>query len=112
MTAASRVLENPFLVLGLAPSASRMEIEREAQKLLGMIELGLADAATYETPLGRRPRTAELVRTAVATLRDPVKRLAAELWVPTSAAAPEPPRPQDGVPGWDDAMAKLGWRGP
>ncbi|MCA9676301.1 MAG: hypothetical protein KC464_14785, partial [Myxococcales bacterium] len=68
---AARVVENPFLVLGLAPTATRMEIEREAGKLLGMLELGLAAAATYATPLGPRPRTPELVRTAAATLRDP-----------------------------------------
>jgi hypothetical protein len=112
MTAASRVLENPFLVLGLPPSASRIEIEREAQKLLGMLELGFAAAKTYPTPLGPHERTAELVRAAVATLRDPARRLAAELWaraahVPSEAAPAEPP-----ADGWPDALAKLGWRAP
>jgi hypothetical protein len=53
-----RVSENPFHVLGVAPTATRMEIEREAQKLLGMIELGFAAALTYQTPLGPRTRTA------------------------------------------------------
>ena len=114
MSAAARVIENPFLVLGLAPSATRMEIEREAQKLLGMIELGLAAAATYETPLGPRPRTAELVRAAVATLRDPARRLAAELWHP--AAHPER-APEGGeskgdtaaLAPWPAALSRSGW---
>jgi hypothetical protein len=109
-----RVTENPFLVLGLARTATRMEIEREAQKLLGMLELGLAAAATYHTPLGPRPRTHELVRAAAALLRDPVRRLAAELWIaPAHSARPEPgpggaeskaPAP------WPDALARAGWR--
>jgi hypothetical protein len=75
-----KVAENPFFVLGLAADASRIEIEREAQKLLGMLELGFAGAATYATPVGPRPRTPELVRAAVAALRDPYQRLVAELW--------------------------------
>jgi hypothetical protein len=77
---ASSIVDNPFLVLGLSPDVSRIEIEREAQKLLGMLELEFADAQTYATPLGPRPRTAEAVRAAVAALRDPYQRLVAELW--------------------------------
>jgi hypothetical protein len=77
---ANSIVDNPFLVLGLPPDVSRIEIEREAQKLLGMIELGFADALVYKTPLGPRPRTAESVRAAVAALRDPYQRLVAELW--------------------------------
>ena len=76
----SRVIDNPFFILGLSCDASRIELEREAQKLLGMIELGFPGALTYATPLGPRPRTAEAVRAAVATLRDPYQRLLAELW--------------------------------
>jgi hypothetical protein len=71
---------NPFYVLGVAPEASRMEVEREAQKLLGMLELGFAAARVYATPVGDKPRTAELVRAAVAALSDPYQRLVAELW--------------------------------
>ena len=74
------VEDNPFFVLGLPADTSRIEIEREAQKLLGMLELGFAEAKTYPTPLGSRPRTPELVRAAVAALRDPYRRLNAELW--------------------------------
>ena len=69
------IAENPFYVLGVAPDASRIEIEREAQKLLGMLELDFAEVRTYATPVGPRPR------------------LVAELWArhappSTSEAAP------------------------
>lgn len=103
--------DNPFFVLGLAPDASRIEIEREAQKLLGMLELAFADAQAYQTPLGPQPRTAEAVRAAVAVLRDPYRRLVAELWArnappPRPAAAP-PPNDQPTRPG---LRRSLGWR--
>ena len=105
------VRDNPFFVLGVAPDASRIEIEREAQKLLGMLELGFADAQTYATPLGPQPRTAEAVRAAVAALRDPYRRLVAELWArhapPSVAAAPEPAEP---APMRAGLRRALGWR--
>jgi len=105
------VRDNPFFVLGVAPDASRIEIEREAQKLLGMLELGFADAQTYRTPLGPQPRTAEAVRAAVAALRDPYRRLVAELWArhapPSVAAAPGPAEAAPAHPGLRRA---LGWR--
>jgi hypothetical protein len=105
------IADNPFFVLGIAPDASRIEIEREAQKLLGMLELDFADARTYQTPLGPRARTAEAVRAAVAALRDPYRRLVAELWArnappPRPAAPPEPVAPAT-RPGLRRA---LGWR--
>ncbi len=90
-TAASKLADNPFYVLGVSVDASRIEVEREAQKLLGMIELGFEAMATYDTPLGPRARTAELVRAAVAALRDPYRRLVAELW------ARHAPQPQVGA---------------
>ena len=91
-----RVAENPFYVLGVAPDATRAEIEAEGQKLLGMLELGLAGARSYRSPLGESPRTAEDVRRALAELRDPARRLEHELWarLPARAEAPEaPPAP-------------------
>ena len=103
---------NPFFVLGVAPDASRIEIEREAQKLLGMLELGFAEAQTYATPSGPQPRTPEAVRAAVAALRDPYRRLVAELWarhappVVTTRAA-EPAAEPTSLPGTRRA---LGWR--
>jgi hypothetical protein len=103
-----RVAENPFYVLGLSPDASRIEVEREAQKLLGMLELGFAAAETYATPLGPRERTPELVRAAVATLRDPYQRLVAELWA-RHAPAPREERERD-QPAANGLRRALGWR--
>jgi hypothetical protein len=107
------VEDNPFFVLGLPPDTSRIEIEREAQKLLGMLELGFADAKTYRTPLGPRPRTPELVRAAVAALRDPYRRLVAELWArhapPARDDAPHASRVVDDQPR-TGLRRRLGWR--
>jgi len=106
-----KLADNPFFVLGLSTEASRIEVEREAQKLLGMLELGFAGAATYATPLGPRPRTPELVRAAVAALRDPYRRLVAELWARHAPAAqPEPPAPDEPPPVRDGLRRALGWR--
>ena len=46
-----------------------------------MLAAGLAAAASYATPLGSRERTPEMVRSALAELRDPARRLAHEWWV-------------------------------
>jgi hypothetical protein len=112
MTAA-RIVENPFFVLGISPDASRIELEREAQKLLGMLELGFAGSQTYATPLGPRPRTAEMVRAAVAALRDPYTRLVAELWARHAPPLREvaPPANDTRVPAPPPVLrSKLGWR--
>jgi hypothetical protein len=122
--ATARLRENPFFVLGVPVTASRIEIEREAGKLLGMLELGLAPAQRYASPLGWHPRTPDLVRAAVATLRDPRRRLLAEAWARHLTVVAEPP-PAEGAaaeadalddrdapaPGWEDARARLGWAG-
>jgi hypothetical protein len=119
--------ENPFFVLGVTVEASRIEVEREAQKLLGMLELAFPEARTYATPLGPRARTAELVRAAVAALRDPYRRLVAELWARhapapaggTASDAPQGPDTRDARDARDasaPARARpglrraLGWR--
>lgn len=120
--AAARLRENPFFVLGVPVTASRVEIEREAQKLLGMLELGLAPASRYASPLGWHPRTSDLVRAAAATLRDPRRRLLAEAWarhVKVVTDAADDKAIDDVVfddldapaPGWEDARARLGWSG-
>jgi hypothetical protein len=105
------IADNPFFVLGVTAEASRIEVEREAQKLLGMLELGFAEARTYETPVGPRERTAEMVRAAVAALRDPYRRLVAELWArhapPPRAAAPARDGP---APTREGLRRALGWR--
>lgn len=105
--------DNPFFVLGLPPDTSRIEIEREAQKLLGMLELGFVDAKTYRTPVGPRARTAELVRAAVAALRDPYRRLVAELWArhapPTRDDVPATTHVTEEAPR-TGLRRRLGWR--
>ncbi len=40
--------DDPFAVLGVAVTATTREIEREAQKLLGMLELGFAEGRTRD----------------------------------------------------------------
>ena len=105
------IADNPFFVLGVTAEASRIEVEREAQKLLGMLELGFEQARTYATPLGPRQRTAEMVRAAVAALRDPYRRLVAELWArhaPPPAA--EAPTREAAEPSHDGLRRALGWR--
>jgi hypothetical protein len=110
-TSAARILDNPFFVLGLSPDASRIELEREAQKLLGMLELGFAAAQTYATPLGPRPRTAEAVRAAVAALRDPYQRLVAELWARHAPPIVETAPASVAEPAASPVTRKsLGWR--
>jgi hypothetical protein len=106
----ARLKENAFHVLGLRPTCTRMEVEREGQKLLAMLELGLAEAAHYDTPVGRMPRTAESVRAAMATLRDPATRLQHALWawLPPTAAS-QTPASEEAAP-WAEAPVRLGWR--
>jgi hypothetical protein len=107
----ANLADNPFFVLGVGPDISRIEVEREAQKLLGMLELGFAEARSYATPLGPRQRTAEMVRAAVAALRDPYRRLLAELWARHAPpAATEPPAAEPAPPTHDGLRRALGWR--
>ncbi len=111
--ARQRLAENPFYILGVETGAARAVIEREGQKLLGMLELGLSAAMTYATPLGMRPRDADQVRWALSELRDPGRRLGHELW----ALLPGTPLPSlsEALPheptGWPEAPVALGWKG-
>ena len=75
-----RYLANPFLVLELPPEAPREEVERQGAKLLSLLAASVAGADTYDTPVGLRARTPELVRGALAELRDPARRLIHEWW--------------------------------
>jgi hypothetical protein len=115
-----RFRDNPFYVLGLRPNATRAEMEREGQKLLGMLELGIQSASRYATPVGPFERTADVVRRAMAELRDPERRLEHELWArlepgagadvdPASNGAPARSRPRAEAP-WPGALSLLGWR--
>lgn len=85
-----RIAENPFYVLGVSSTATRTELEREGNKLLSMLQLGLKEAKTYRSPLGARPRTEEMVREAMAELRDPKRRLVHELLASLPASTPVP----------------------
>ena len=105
------IADNPFFILGLAADASRIEIEREAQKLLGMLELDFIDAKSYATPLGPQTRTPELVRAAVAALRDPYRRLVAELWARHAPAMrPGPPAPPNAPAAMPGFRKQMGWK--
>jgi hypothetical protein len=120
VSSVGRIAENPFYILGLPPGCARAEVEREGQKLLGMLELKLSAAQTYQTPLGPQPRTIEQVRQAMAELRDPEKRLAHELWArlpattaPATAESPATERPTPARPRkdpWEKALIAFGWR--
>ena len=110
----SRIADNPFYVLGLPPDCSRLEIEREGQKLLGMLEVGLSAARVYRSPLGEHQRTADKVREAMAELRVPERRLQHELW---ARLAPDHLGPGDAsgedegrAPRFAGAGARFGWR--
>lgn len=108
------IQRNPFHVLELEPTCSRIEAERHGQKLLGMLELEIEAASRYPSPVGMRERTSEDVRHALAELRDPVRRLQAELWyvridaVPADAGGPAIAEPQKAA--WTDALALHRWR--
>ena len=104
-----RITENPFYVLGLGRDCSRHEFEREGQKLLSMLALGLSEAARYLTPFGPRPRTPELVRRAMAELRDPKRRLVHELLAALPPTSVAPPRIGADHEQWGAAPAVFGY---
>jgi hypothetical protein len=96
---------NPFLVLGVTPAASRLEVERAGQKLLAQLVIGAASSLTYASPSGPRPRDEALVRQALAALRDPQQRIWLEFWADGANDAPAP----EALPAWREAHASIGW---
>lgn len=100
---------NPFFVLGVPPSATRSEVERAGQKLLALLAVGNTAAQRCETPLGPLERDADLVRNALAELRDPSARVAHELW---ATLAPGEPSSETHEPGWEQAVSAISVRGP
>lgn len=98
---------NPFFVLGLEPTASRTEVERAGQKLLGQLGLGLESARRTDTPWGPAERDEASVRAALAELRDPARRAAAELW----AREPTGEAPDEMDHSFAAAKRAFGWRG-
>jgi hypothetical protein len=115
--ARERLAHNPFYVLELRPDCSRAEVERAGQKWLGMLELDLSSARAYRSPLGMHRRSPELVRIAMAELRDPNRRLLHELWAtlePSSEAEAEASTASEPPPELADlspfpALAALGF---
>jgi len=112
-----RLADNPFYVLGLRPECGRLDVEREGTKLLGMLELGLKSAASYMTPLGPQPRTADKVRVAMSELRSPERRLLHEFWAvlpprPEPPRPQPPPRPEHDLDAFAAAFAVHGWERP
>lgn len=101
-------LRNPFFVLEAPADASLMELERTAQKLLRLLELGAKSALHCETPLGPIARDAHLVRAAISALRDPKRRATAELHAQLGAFRPKVPEPR--LAPWLNAKAVIGWR--
>jgi hypothetical protein len=99
---------NPFFLLGLGTQASRTEAERAGQKLLGLLAVGSASAARYETPFGSAVRDADAVRQAMAFLRDPEERVGCELWADVRRRAAEPPG-KSVQAAWTGARRAIGW---
>jgi hypothetical protein len=113
--AVARWKTNPFFALGLDPKCSQADVERAGQKLLALLAIGSAGAKRFATPVGEMERTEDIVRAAMAELRDPDKRIGHELWariaiVPSAPASgkkeDDPARP------WPEAMIAIRWRGP
>ena len=122
--AARHFVDNPFYVLALPVTASRIEVERAAQRWLAMLELGLSSAESSATPIGDQPRTTDGVRRAAAELRDPERWIEHELWarLPPRAVAgivdaeTRPTHPAAAAESafhaagpWAEALSALGW---
>lgn len=100
--------DNPFFVLEISTTASRMEVERAAQKLLAQLAIGVASVQSYRTPFGAQQRDEAKVRGALSALRDPEQRALYELWAEEASAEREAAT----LPGWAGALRSIGWRGP
>ncbi len=101
--------QNPFFVLELETSATRVEVERAGQKLLALLAVKNEAARHCTTPLGPIVRDEDSVRKALAALRDPNARVVHELWAKLTFDAPAPDA--IGEPGWDEAPAAIGFLG-
>jgi hypothetical protein len=106
-----QLANNPFFILELPTSATRMEVERAGQKLLAQLAIQVASVKSYRTPFGVAVRDEDKVRVALAALRNPEERALHELWASDDmrsvSEALAPPLPE-----WPTAMRSIGWRGP
>lgn len=89
---------SPFRVLGVSTAATRPEVERAAQKLLALCAVRAAPTVDGV------PLTEDIVREALAMLRDPRSRLEAELTALASGST-HPIAPPTALGTW------LGWGG-
>jgi hypothetical protein len=101
---------NPFFLLEVSTRASRTEVERAGQRLIGLLAVGSASAARYDTPLGPAIRDADAVRQALATLRDPNERAIQELWAEVAPSRNETWTAPAAQP-WETARRALGRSG-
>jgi len=100
---------NPFFVLEVPTQASRTEVERAGQKLLGLLALGAAGADRYDTPFGPAARDADAVRRALATLRDPHERVMHELLAHVATEVGGKPSAPT-TKAWEEAARAIGWK--
>jgi hypothetical protein len=105
--ASAHLAENPFFVLELPPTATRAEIERTGQRLLAELSLERESSRAYRTPVGRMERTPDAVRTAVAELRDPARRLEHEVWAAVPLRDAPDDDPEEIFP-WSNAESVFG----
>jgi hypothetical protein len=99
---------NPFFVLELKADASRADVERAAQRLLGLLAIGAQGADEYQTPFGPARRDADSVRQALGRLRDPLQRVGYELWANIRPlTVPETTESLTGA--WEAGARALGW---
>ena len=98
--------DNPFFVLGLPTTATLSDVERTGQKLLAQLRIGARGAQEYASPFGARTRDESKVRSALATLRDPVKRALCGFWAQGAMTREAIPAP----PSWTSALETIHWR--
>ena len=98
-------------MLELKADASRLDVERAGQRLLGLLAIGARGADEYQTPFGPARRDADSVRQALGRLRDPLQRTRCELWanVPPLAA---PEASESLTAAWETGARALGWYRP
>lgn len=101
--------DNPFHVLEVAVDATPPEIERAGAKLLAMLGVGMEAAATYASPLGRRPRDADLVRRSLDRLRDPARRAVDAVWARMPVTDTVAPVSDPALAPWPDAPRAFGF---